>query len=149
MASTIRLEDSGAGSVCKVVTRMVTESRVTLADGEDSGSEMDVFVETGEVGTEVLVAEDAAVVVVSVTEADDMSTCSGWGVDDCWRAFGGRIGKGKGRSRAFRLTSSGGRARGEIMIPGALEGSVGRPDQITYSGALTGTTEDNVAAGEV
>lgn len=69
-------------------------------------------------------------------------------MDDCWSAFGARAGKGEGRSRAFRLISSGGRARGEIMIPGALDGSVGRLDQITYSGVLAGTREDSVAAGE-
>lgn len=48
-----------------------------MVGGEDFATEMDVFVEIGEVGTEVLAAEDAAVVVVSVVEADDTSTSSG------------------------------------------------------------------------
>ena len=33
--------------------------------------------------------------------------------------------------RAFSSTSCGGRERGEIMIPGARDGFVGRRDQIT------------------
>lgn len=37
-------------------------------------------------------------------------------------------------SRAFCLIFSGGRARSEMIIPGALDGLVGRLDQMTYSG---------------
>jgi len=37
-------------------------------------------------------------------------------------------------SRAFSLMLSGGRARGEMIIPGAPDGLVGRLAQMTYSG---------------
>lgn len=55
------------------------ESCPILVGGEVIASEMDVFVEIGDVGTDVLTAEDAAV-VVSVAEADDISTVSGLAV---------------------------------------------------------------------
>lgn len=43
--------------------------------------------------------------------------------------FGGDAG-GVGRSNAFDMISSGGCARGEMIIPGAFDGSPGRRDQI-------------------
>lgn len=108
---------SGAISGCGVGTRWSSFA--------ESAAEREVFVETGEVGTEVSGAVDVAgVVSVSAEE-----TSSGVGV--------GRrtsVGGGEGRASAFWMTSSGGRARGEMMTPGAEEGSEGRCDQMTYSG---------------
>lgn len=75
IASRTGSEDNGAESTCGVATCTDTESCPILVGGEVIASEMDVFVEIGDVGTDVLTAEDAAV-VVSVAEADDISTVS-------------------------------------------------------------------------
>lgn len=92
-----------------------------------------MLVDTGDVTTDVSIPE-----VVSVADEDDTSMGS-VEVDGVCRCKGSRgMGAGEagggGISRAFCLTLSGGRARGEMIIPGALDGSVGRLDQMTYSG---------------
>jgi len=53
---------------------------------------------------------------------------------------------GVGMSRAYWRTSGGGRARGDIMIPGAREGSCGRRDQIAQPPT---SGKDGEATGEV
>jgi hypothetical protein len=94
---------------------------------------MEVFVETGEVGTEVSGAVEVAG-VVSVSAEEGTSIGVGVGARSGTTSVGGGEGGGEGSASAFWRMSSGGRARGEMMTPGAEEGLEGRCDQMTYSG---------------
>lgn len=89
--------------------------------------------ETGEVGTEVSGAVDVAG-VVSVSAEEGTSMGVGVGAWSGKTSVGGGEGGGEGRASALWRMSSGGRARGEMMMPGAAEGLEGRCDQMTYSG---------------
>jgi len=80
--------------------------------------------------------------VVSVADEEVTSACSGevrvdtfdspslssWGNSLVREGGGEGEGGGVERSIAFYMTSCGGRARGDIMIPGASEGSCGLRD---------------------
>lgn len=107
--------------------------------GEPSTPDTDVLVDIGDPGrvdtsvTSVTADEEmvefASIVTVgsawySFSFRAQLSDGSATG-----RGFGGDAG-GVGKSKAFDMISSGGCARGEIMIPGAFEGSPGRRDQI-------------------
>lgn len=99
---------------------------------DESATERDVFVDTGEVGMEVSGAVEVAG-VVSVS-AEGVSIGVGVWAWSGMTSVGGGEGGGEGSASAFWTTSSGGRARGEMMMPGAVEGFDGRCDQMTYSG---------------
>jgi hypothetical protein len=106
--------------------------------------EKEVFVETGEPGTGVSGAVDSAGVVVDSVP----SGCSeGVGTDvlgcgddssDGKKTGGSGVGEGGGVGilRASLITSGGGRAREEMMMPGAVDGSEGRFDQMTQPPSL-------------
>lgn len=90
-----------------------------------SAAEREVFVETGEVGEEVSGAVDVAG-VVSVSAEQGASIGAGVGARSGRTTVGAGEGGGEGSASAFWMTSSGGRARGEMMTPGAVEGLEGR-----------------------
>lgn len=106
-------------------------------DVEEAGaSETEVLVDNGDPGTTGVsgAVEHAGVVVVSVAVAETgsgsgdifSSTTGNWGE-------GGGEGDGVRNSIALEIIFCGGRARGEIMIPGACVGSRGLLDQIAQS----------------
>jgi hypothetical protein len=125
--------------------------------GEAAAIDNEVFVDRGDSGMGVSGAVEHAG-VVSVADEEGTSACSGevrvdtfnspppsssWG-NSVFREGGGEgEGGGVGRSIAFCMTSCGGRARGDIMIPGASEGSCGLRDQIAHP-PLTLSTVDRV-----
>ena len=134
----------GAGTIsgCGVGTRCSSSFGASAA-------EMEVFVETGEAGREVSGAVDVAG-VVSVSAEEGGSTGVGVGTGSGRTSVGGGEGGGEGRASAFWMTSSGGRARGEMMTPGAEEGLEGRCDQMTYSGVALAMVlgDDTLEEGE-
>lgn len=123
-----------------------------------SAAETEVFEERGEVGTggvldavETSVPDDETVSGKSLrgdSAGSEASFCGSPGVAWVDEGSGGTtaialggVGKREARAgfggsggvetrRAFSRTSCGGRERGEIMIPGARDGFVGRRDQI-------------------
>ena len=110
--------------------------------GETAAIDNEVFVDRGDSGMGVSGAVEHAG-VVSVADEEGTSACSGEvrvdtfnSPSSSWVNFvvreGGGEGGGVGRSIAFCMTSCGGRARGDIMIPGASEGSCGLRDQIAH-----------------
>lgn len=106
-----------------------------------SAAEREVFVETGDVGAEVSGAVDVAGVVSVLGE--EASIGVGVGARSGRTSVGAGEGGGEGRASAFWITSSGGRARGEMMTPGAVEGLEGRCDQMTYSECVPAILRDD------
>lgn len=105
----------------------------TVFPGE--ATEREVWDEMGETATEVSGAVEVAEVVSVQVEEGTSVRSSGVGVG-AWSgrtSVGGGEGGGEGRQSAPWMTSCGGQARGEMMIPGAVEGLDGRCDQMTYS----------------
>jgi len=115
--------------------------------GEAAAIDNEVFVDRGDSGMGVSGAVEHAG-VASVADEEGTSACSGevrvdtfnspssssssWGNALVREGGGEGEGGGVGRSIAFCITSWGGRARGDIMIPGASEGSCGLRDQIAH-----------------
>jgi hypothetical protein len=99
--------------------------------GEAAAMDTDVLVDKGEPGIGVLGAVEHAG-VVSVADEEGTSACSSEVRVDSFDSLSrgnSLAGEGKGdaggvgSSIAYWMTSCGGRARGDIMIPGACEGS--------------------------
>ena len=111
--------------------------------GDSTGIDTEVAQEYGEPGTGVSAARDPDG-VVSVVDDDGMPIGSGEPSTSLMTGgFGGsaiRRGLGEvggvGRSNAFCTKSAGGKACGDIIIPGALSGLPGRRDQTTNSRAI-------------
>jgi hypothetical protein len=110
----------GAGVVSETVSVTVVVSGAEVISvsfcSEVRGS-MEVFEETGE--AECVWVKVSVSVGTSVSSAGVGSIMTGGGVTG-----------GVGTSMALLIMSGGGRAKGEIMMPGAFAGSVGRLDQM-------------------
>ena len=114
--------------------------------GEAAVIDNEVFVDRGDSGMGVSGAVEHAGVVSVVGDEEGTSACSGevridtfnspssssWGNSLIREGRGEGEGGGVGRSIAFCMTSCGGRAQGDIMIPRASEGSYGLRDQIAH-----------------
>lgn len=108
--------------------------------GEAAVIDNEVFVDKGDPGIGVSGAVEQAG-VVSVVVDDRTSVRSGdEGTEPFKLSSTGNSSTTEGEgdtggvdiSMAFWMTSCGGRARGEMMMPGACEGSSGRRDQMTH-----------------
>lgn len=107
-------------------------------------TDSEVLDESGEPGMGV-----SGAVEDSVVEDEGISTCSGGSSSEARSVESGTSslgsssattggdgdgdGGGEGKSKAPSFTFVGGRARGDIIIPGAFAGSCGLRDQMTYS----------------
>lgn len=148
-------------STTGVTPVMVAAEVVASLAGEPPATEIEVLVEIGDpgnVGASVtsVTAEDEIVesaCCVPITEVMSLSrgtasSCSSTPSSSTFSSTGSVTGTdfdgdggGVRTSKAFDTISSGGRARGEIIIPGAFEGSPGRRDQIAmdaYEGGEEG-----------
>lgn len=140
-------EVTAGSSIAGAATVVDSVSGLARSGDEDEAgaSETEVFVDNGDPGTTGVsgAVEQAGVVVVSVAVAETSSAGSGDIVSSSGATGeGGGEGDGVRSSIALEMILCGGRARGEMMIPGAWVGSRGLRDHIAQFSLGEGRGEE-------